>query len=350
MREGENVYERSEMEINKRPPRLQVLIAAATALAVALLVAACGGGGDTESGNEESSSEGETTTLKVGVIPIADVAPLYVGIDQGFFADENLEIEPQLASGGAVIVPSVVSGDFQVGFSNVTSLLIAASEGLPLQIIAQGVLGGAEAKQGVAWDGVLVPEDSPISEPADLEGKTIAVNTLNNVGPLTINTALDKAGVDYESVEYTEVEFPDMVGALDQGRVDAAWVVEPFLSQGIAEGDVALLYPYEETAESLTVATWFATSEYAEQNADVVDAFVRAINESNQYAAQNPDAVRKALPEYTEIPPEAAEQITLPVWDSDLNLPTIETTEQLAEKYGYVDEPVEVGDLIREQP
>ena len=38
-----------------------------------------------------------TTTLKVGVIPIADVAPLYVGIDQGFFKDEKLTIKPQLA-------------------------------------------------------------------------------------------------------------------------------------------------------------------------------------------------------------------------------------------------------------
>ena len=338
------------MEIDRRRPGLRVLIAAATALALALLVAACGGSGDTESGDDESSSEGETTTLKVGVIPIADVAPLYVGIDQGFFADEGLEIEPQLASGGAVIVPSVVSGDFQVGFSNTTSLLIAASEGLPLQIIAQGVVGGAEAKEGVAWDGVLVTKDSGISEPADLEGKTIAVNTLNNVGPLTINTALDKAGVDYESVEYTEVEFPDMVGALDQGRVDAAWVVEPFLSQGVAEGDVPLLYPYEETAANLTVATWFTTSEYAESNPEVVDGFVRAINESNEYAAENPDAVRKALPEYTEIPPEAAEQITLPVWSSDLDLPTIETTAQLAEDYGYIDGPADVDALIREQP
>ena len=60
--------------------------------------------------------------------------------------------------------------------------------------------------------------------------------------------------------------------------------------------------------------------------------------------------MRKALPEYTEIPPEAAEQITLPVWSSDLGLPTIETTAQLAEDYGYIDGPADVDALIREQP
>ena len=61
-----------------------------------------------------------------------------------------------------MIVPSVVSGDFQVGFSNATSLLIAASEGLPLEIIAQGVRRWRQAKEGVAWDGVLVTKDSAI--------------------------------------------------------------------------------------------------------------------------------------------------------------------------------------------
>jgi NitT/TauT family transport system substrate-binding protein len=87
--------------------------------------------------------EGRAATLKVGVIPIADVA-LYVGIKQGFFEQEKLTIKPQLAEGGAQIVTSTVSGQYQVGFSNTTSLIIAGSKGLPVQTIAQGVLGAAK--------------------------------------------------------------------------------------------------------------------------------------------------------------------------------------------------------------
>ena len=37
------------------------------------------------------------------MIPIADVAPLYVGIEQGFFKEEKLEIEPKIAAGGAAV-------------------------------------------------------------------------------------------------------------------------------------------------------------------------------------------------------------------------------------------------------
>ena len=96
------------------------------------LIGACG---DDDSGGSGGGGS-EVTKLKVGVIPIADVAPLYLGMQKGFFKEENLEIEPQLAEGGAAIVPSVVSGDYQFGFSNVTSLVIAASKNLPVQIVA----------------------------------------------------------------------------------------------------------------------------------------------------------------------------------------------------------------------
>src|SRR5690242_6875038 len=94
---------------------------------LALLVLLVAGCGDGEGGGGGGGGASGAETLKVGVIPIADVAPLYVGMEQGFFKDEDLTIEPQLAEGGAAIVPSVISGDYQIGFSNTTSLIIAAS-------------------------------------------------------------------------------------------------------------------------------------------------------------------------------------------------------------------------------
>src|SRR5215217_4491243 len=254
---------------------------AALLLALACAAAVTGCGGDDDSGGEG----GGLTTLKVGVIPIADVAPLYLGMQQGFFKDEKLEIQPQLAEGGAAIVPSVVSGDYQFGFSNVTSLIIATSKNLPVQIVAQGVLAGTGPDD--AWDGVVVPKGSDIKEPKDFEGKSVAVNTLNNIGPLVMNESMEKAGADYTKVKYVEVPFPEMNAALEAGRVDAAWEVEPAFSGGKAAGGRASMHPYEETAPNLTVATYFATKDYIGKNKDVVDAFKRAIEKSLDYAQQN---------------------------------------------------------------
>jgi NitT/TauT family transport system substrate-binding protein len=311
------------------------------ALVCAVAVAGCG---DDDAGG--GAGEGEPTTLRVGVIPIADVAPLYLGMKKGFFEEEQLTIKPQLAEGGAAITPAVLSGDFQIGFSNTISLLIAASQDLPVEVISQGVLAGKTEED--AWADLLVLKDGPIKEPKDLEGKTIAVNTLKNICEVTIKASLEKEGVAVDTLKFTEVPFPDMNAALEAGRVDGACVVEPFVSQGKAGAARGIDPFYVRTAPDLTVATYFTSKQYAQENGDVVDRFVEAMNRSLTYAQSNPDEVRDVLLEYTEIPPEAAEQIKLPVWRPDLNEPTIELLSELSLKYGLIEEQPDLDELIRE--
>ena len=312
-------------------------------LTCAVGMVACGGDDEGDGGGGGGD---EAATLKVGVIPIADVAPLYLGMDKGFFEEEQLTIEPQLAEGGAAITPAVVSGDFQIGFSNTISLLIAASQDLPVQIISQGVLAGTSEDD--AWADLLVLKDGPIAEGKDLEGKTIAVNTLKNICEVTIKASLEKEGVAVDELEFAEVPFPDMNAALEAGRVDGACVVEPFVSQGKA-GKARGIDPfYVRTAPDLTVATYFTSTQYAEENPEVVDRFVKAMDRSLTYAQSHPDEVRKILLDYTEIPPEAVEQIKLPVWRPDLNKPTIELLSELSEKYGLIEEQPDLDELIRD--
>jgi NitT/TauT family transport system substrate-binding protein len=320
----------------------RTVAALAVAVAAFMGISACGGG---DSGGGGGGASNKPTTLKVGVIPIADVAPLYIGIKKGFFKQENLTIQPQLAEGGATITAQTVSGDLQVGFSNVTSLAIASSKKLPVQIVASGVQGAKD--DSGAWDAVLSKKGSPIKDLKALEGKTVSVNNLNNVGPLTINNAMEKAGADYKKIKYVEVPFPDANAALDTGRIDAAFVVEPFVSQGTAQGANAVTHSFEETAPSYAVATYFVTKQYAAQNKDVLDRFVRAINKSLDYAQGHPDEVRQIVPTYTKIPKDVAAKMKLPQWSSDLNQQSIQQTVDLAQKYGFIKDKPDLGELIR---
>jgi NitT/TauT family transport system substrate-binding protein len=313
----------------------------------ALLVALVAGCGDDESSGGGGDGAEQVQTLKVGVIPIADVAPLYLGMDKGFFEDEGLKIEPQLAEGGAAIIPAVLSGDNQIGFSNTTSLIIAASKDLPVQIISQGVLAGTG--QDDAWDGVVVAKGSDIKELSDLEGKTVAVNTLNNVSQIVVNTALKKDGADFTKVKYVEVPFPDMNAALESGRVDAAFQVEPGYSGALAAGGESLSNAYEEMAENYTVATYFTSKQYIEENRETVDKFVRAMQKSLEYASGHEDEVRATVAKYTKIPPEVTEKMNLPVWRSDLNEDTIQQTADTAKEYGFIDQVPSLDDLILRQ-
>ena len=313
---------------------------AAVALAATLLAAAA-----CSSDDDRPTATGGGTEVSVGVIPIIDVAPVYLGIEQGFFEDQQLKIEPQLAEGGAAITPAVLSGDFQIGFSNTVSLLIAASKDLPVTIISQGVLGGKTEDE--AWADLLVLKDGPIKQPKDLEGKTIAANTLNNICEVTINATLEKKGVDVSKLKYTEIPFPDMIGALEKGRVDAACVVEPFVSQGKAAGMKGIDPFYAATAPDLTVAAYFASKQMIESKPELIDRFKTAMEKSLQYSADNPDAVRAVLPEYTQIPKEAAEKINLPSWKPELTEDTIQMLSELSEKYGLIEQQPDLDQLIQ---
>jgi ABC-type nitrate/sulfonate/bicarbonate transport system substrate-binding protein len=326
--------------------RRRAIALTAALLAAAIAIAACGGG-DNGGGGGSSTQAAKPTTLNVGVIPIADVAPLYLGIKKGFFAEQKLTIKPKLAEGGAAITPAVLSGDDQIGFSNTISLLIAASKGLPVQVISQGVLGGTDKSK--AWADLLVLKNGPIKTAKDLEGKTIAVNTLKNICEVTIKASLQKQGVDVAKLKFLEVPFPDMNAALDAKRVDGACVVEPFVSQGKA-GKARGIDPfYINTAPDLTVATYFTSRQYAQQNPDVVDRFVKAINKSLDYAQSHPDEARAVLTTYTPIPAAAAKAIKLPVWRSDLNTDTIRLLSRLSKQYGLIDKEPDLSTLIRAQ-
>ena len=314
------------------------------ALGIAAALVAGGCGDDEEESGGGGGQTAEQTTLTVGVIPIADVAPLYLGIKQGFFEEQNLKIEPQLAEGGAAITPAVLSGDFQIGFSNTISLLIAASKDLPVSIISQGVLGGKNEEE--AWADLLVLKDGPIQDPKDLEGKTIAVNTLSNICEVTIRKSLSDMGVDDTKLKWAEVPFPDMNAALEAKRVDGACVVEPFVSQGKAGKAMGIDPFYVNTAPDLTVATYFTSKQYAEENPDVVERFVTAIKQSLDYAQQNPDAVRDILLEYTQIPPEAVANIKLPQWRQDITTDTVELLSQLSLEYGLIESEPDLNELI----
>src|SRR5215217_7375558 len=319
-------------------------LTAALAMLAATVLVATGCGDDGGSGGGGGTPE-QPEKVKIGLIPIADVAPVFVGVKQGFFKEQGIELEPQFAAGGAAITPAVVSGDFDIGFSNTVSLLIAGSKGLPVQIISQGVLGGPNLEK--PWADVLIPKGSDIKTPKDLEGKTIAANTLNNICEVTINATLEEKGVDVSKLKYTEIPFPEMIGALEKGRVDAACVVEPFVSAGKAAGMKGIDPFYAGTAPNLTVATYFTSKQMIESDPELIDRFKTAMEKSLEYSAENPDAVRAVLPEYTQIPEEAAAKINLPSWQPELTEDTIQKLSELSEKYGLIEKQPDLDELIR---
>jgi NitT/TauT family transport system substrate-binding protein len=306
---------------------------------VGVLVAAGCGSSDDEPGE----ASGGAQQVKVGIIPILDVAPIYLGKEKGFFTSRNIELTLESGQGGAAIVPGVVSGQFQFGFSNVTSLLIAQSRGLPLKVVSNGV--ASTGKDKADFGGVVTRDDS-IKTAADLAGKRVAVNTLKNIGDSTIRASVRKAGGDPSSIKFVELAFPDMPAALQADRVDAIWVVEPFLSTSLGEGGRLVASNYVDTAPDLTVAVYFTSEQLTKDDPDLVKRFTEAMTESLAYAESHPDEARQVLTTYTQIDEAVIQELILPKWPPEINRESVETLATLAVQDGLVTEQPDLAALL----
>src|SRR4051812_22003375 len=292
------------------------------------VLAACGDSGGGGGG------AGKPATITVQDTAGVPSAFLSYGVKQGYFKKRKLTVKVKPSQGGATVVPAVVSGNTDIGGSNLVSVLLAQSKGIPLKIVAPGTFVRTGAKQD--FSAIMVSGKSDIRSPKDLEGKTLAVNTLKNVAELTAKASLAKKGVDVSKIKLTEVDFPDMVAAVDKGSVDAAFAIEPFVTLGLKAGDRVVDRPYIGTKPGLQIGCYFTSEQYASKNPDVVKHFQQGVADTAASISKDPQAFRDFLPKASSIPPPAAQKVVLPAWKANNDPASIALSERLMKQYGLV--------------
>lgn len=189
---------------------------------LALVLAACGGGnqggGNGANGGNEGQNQGgegggtETVTIQIDGAAVPYYAPLYVAHEQGFFAEEGLEVE-FLYAAAADIVKNVAAGNVQFGFPNGDSVITARAQDIPVQIVHTTYQNGLGA--------TIFKSDKGISTPADLKGKTIAVTSFGSPNYIQLQVLLEQNGMSIDDVDTKIVGTGSIVNALVADEVDA---------------------------------------------------------------------------------------------------------------------------------
>lgn len=302
--------------------------------AATITLAACGGSSD-------ASGDKDPMTVELGYFPLVHTATVVHAQETGLFEDEGLNVELMQTSGGAQALPSLMAGEYDITFLNYTSAILGAHQGMSLRIIAGNDIGTSD-------HGIMVNEDSPLKEPADLEGKTIAVNNLQNIGTVAANAVLDGAGVDLSSVDYVELPLPDMQAALDRGDVDAIWQVEPFLASSQAAGDRILFELFSGPADDMPVAGWLTTQQFAEENPEAVAAFQRALEASVEDLQGNRERLVELVPTYTDVPADVVEEVEMPAWEAAPDTDQLQKISDLMTQYDLIDDEFDVEPIVVE--
>ena len=291
-------------------------------------------------------AQAQTTKIRVSTIPIIDTAPLQVGIAKGFFAAEGLEVDTTPTAGGAMGLPALAAGQVQITFSNVISVVLGAKQGLGFEIIAAGSNTGEKTPDLAA---LIAKKGSTIKTGKDLEGKRVAVNTRNNIIWLYARAWVQATGGNPDAVTYLEVPFPQMVDAVKGDRVDAAFVVEPFLSAGVASDAVSIVgWPYNAVQKRIPVSQYVATKTFISQNPGLIDRWVRAYNKSVDWTNQNQGSEEwtKIIAAYTRLAPEQIRSLSLPPYEKTVDPASIDMVVEQMRKNKMIEGPFDSKALL----
>jgi len=281
--------------------------------------------------------------VQVGIIPIAEVAQLYVGIERGIFADHGIELELVPMAGGAKIMQVLGPNGVDIGFSNVVSLILFRSQGHDFV-----ALGGAtyETPDHINH-ALLVRKDSDIRDASDLSGARIAVNTLQNIEDLMLRRFLESNAVDASTVRLRPVPFPVMASVLEQGDVDAICAVEPFITLAANEGGARVLAnQYLALTDRSLVATYVTYTDWIKRNPALAKDFLDALGESTDYLNAHPGETRRIVGEFTSIPPQLLTKIGLPSMVGKIDRPLLQSLSDDLYRRGWADRQVEASELL----
>jgi len=329
----------------------KTLTSLAALAAAGLVLAGCAsgstsGGAEETTAPEESSAPEELIPITVGLLKIAPSAAVQLGIDEGIFEKNGLDVSVQFGQGGAALLPAVSSGSIQFAVGNPLSVLVASSQGLGMSIVSG--YSNVDVPEDAPPSGVTVMADSGISSWKDLEGKTVAINAVNTQGDLTIRAEVDADGGDSSLVTFTEIPFPDQLAQLEQGRIDATWTPEPFLSAAAASEGTAFLGDPLRYIPGLYTMVGFTSTAYAEENPEVVEAFIAAIEESTALAMSDEAAYRAAIATFTGMDAGMVDTINLENLSGDLDRGIIEELSALALEYEFLETEPDLDTVIWE--
>lgn len=313
--------------------------AVAVGAVAALVLSGCSG---SEPGADGGESSGPTA-VTVGVLPIVPSAAMQLGIDQGIFADHGFDVTLETGQGGAALLPAVVSQKMDFALSNPLSVMLAQEQGLDVRLIT----GYSHSKtEGDDVTSVWAAPGSGIETPADLAGKTVAVNTLKTMGEVSIREIVEQDGGDPASVQFVEMGFPDMPAALDGGNVDAVWVPEPFQTQLAEAGNTRVAYNYQDVFPGVMTMGVLTSGALAEKSPDMVAEFTAAVDEVTAYAQEHPEDVATALSGFLDMPEDVAGSLVMEDFRADIDADAMQTLADLSVDDGILAEPVDMGTFL----
>ncbi len=243
---------------------------------------------------------GESTDDTVTKLRLSEVthsvfyAPQYAALQQGFFAEEGLEIELINGGGADKVMISVLTGEAEIGLAGPEACIYTLLEGREdsPRIFAQltncdGAFLVGRTDEDFTWE--------------SLRGKTVIGGRKGGVPEMTLEYVMKQNGVipHVDAAVDTSVQFNMMAGAFTAGNGDYVTLFEPTATEVELAGQGYVLCSIGEESGEIPYTAYFAAGSYMEENSDVIQRFTNAVARGQKWVAEQDDrTVAEAIAEF----------------------------------------------------
>ncbi|WP_199431619.1 ABC transporter substrate-binding protein [Qaidamihabitans albus] len=282
----------------------------------------------------------ERDNLRVGVGNAIDTAPLRVAVENGMFRQAGLRVDLVEIEGGDEGIDRLASAELDITFASDVALFRAAAAGTSLQLQGEAYTAGENTMALVALP------DSGHTSLEDLSWPRVAVDKIGGLGTLTAGSVLETAGFDLDSVGFEEWAMPRMIDALQQGDVDVAWLVEPYITLAEKDFGARVLADCSRGAtQDFPMSAYAASGEFAQANPRTLSVFRDVLGRAQQHGA-DPMVIREALPRFADIDPTTASLVSLGTYPTSLNGVRLQRVADLMHSSGLLADRLDVQSLL----
>jgi NitT/TauT family transport system substrate-binding protein len=184
------------------------------------------------------------TTVRVAYQPTTSNGPLYIAEDEGFFAEQGIDVEFVKTANSAAALPLLVSGDVAASTGPLKiGLLNIVIKGQNVRIVADK---GSVASGSCTVLAMMVRKDlfdkGIVTNVSDLKGRKIA----GHDSDYDLFRSLAVGNLTENDIETVDMDFPTTVSAFQNGAIDAGILTEPYVTQARNSGSAVVLVPAQD--------------------------------------------------------------------------------------------------------
>jgi NitT/TauT family transport system substrate-binding protein len=256
-------------------------------------------------------------------------ALMFYANDQNYFKNAGLSVDLQAMANGEAVTLAIAGGAVDIGCSEAVSLILAYHKGVPLTLIAAG--GQQTLKSPVGM--LFARTDLKATTGADFNGKTMAVVGLNGFAQYGTQNWIDKNGGDSKTVKFIQLAGGQIGIALQDGRVDGAFVPEPFVS-AVKKVARPVANSMSAIAPQFLSSAHFTTLPYAKAHVDDIRKFQSALSKASDWSNANPDQTALIIERVARVAPDVVNASVRAHYGATLDAASVQPLIDIAARYG----------------